>query len=249
MYGCVYGVIFFLLLRAIYIGVFTSYPSCFDGMQNQEEVRVDCGGPCAECEGPVYEPLVVNDSVLTFATVPGRVVVLAKVTNTNREFIAKRFGYSFLITNSDGIQIGRIDGSATLPASTQKYIFGNVEILPQGIKGADTQLLVHDPEWGISGIEYSPAISSPFDVKTVADGTIVRVEGTIKNQGFADADEVEVIALLHDRSDFHDPLYAGKAVIRVRGMSENRFSIPFPASKDLVDRVDLGFTEVFTNIQ
>lgn len=26
-------------------------PSCSDGLQNQNEVRTDCGGPCAACPG------------------------------------------------------------------------------------------------------------------------------------------------------------------------------------------------------
>ena len=25
-------------------------PTCFDGIQNQGELEVDCGGPCAPCE-------------------------------------------------------------------------------------------------------------------------------------------------------------------------------------------------------
>lgn len=249
VYGCLYGIIFVLLLRGSYIAFFTSYPTCFDNLQNQEEERADCGGPCFACSGPVYEPLVLVDPILTFTAVPGRVVVLAKVANTNRDYEAHRLGYIFSILNPEGFTVGRISGTGQIPASSQKYIFGNLEMGAGAIKNSHSLLKFQDPEWSALGGGPEPTLSLPYDVATKTDGVTVRVEGAVKNSSFTDADELEIIVLLRDRSDFHDPLYAGKTVIRVSGMSENRFSVAFPESKELAEQVDPDRTEVFTSIQ
>lgn len=249
VYGCVYGIIFVLLLRGAYIAIFTSYQTCFDNLQNQGEERVDCGGPCPACAGPVYEPLAIVDQIFTFTAVPGRAVVFAKVKNTNREYMARRVEYVFSILNSGGSVLGRVNGNVSIPASSEKYIFGSTEINFTGIKDVYATLRFMEPEWGLLGNGVEQTLSLPFDVTTKTDGTAVRVEGTLKNSNYTDVNEVEVLVLLRDRSDFHDPLYAGKTVIRVRGMSENRFSVVFPPSSVLSDRVDPELTEVFTNIQ
>ena len=34
-------------------GVSVPYPDCYDNIQNQNEQGVDCGGPCAPCQGKV----------------------------------------------------------------------------------------------------------------------------------------------------------------------------------------------------
>lgn len=249
VYGCVYGIIFFLLARGAYIAFFTSYPTCFDNLQNQGEERVDCGGPCTACQGPTYDPLVSVEQPMLFTLIPGRVVVLAKIANTNRNFYAGRFGYIFSVQDSKDVTLNRIVGTESIPASTQKYIFGSMETGPGISKGVRAILELEDPEWSVLGRGSEPTLSLPLDVSTRSDGEVVRVEGTIKNSSFSDADNLEIIVLLRDRSDFHDPLYAGKTVIRVGGMSENRFSIAFPPSHELVDTVDPNRTEVFTSIQ
>lgn len=249
LYGVIYALLFFFIFRGIYGWVATVNPTCFDGLLNQGEEKTDCGGPCTACAGIVFDPLRVEGAVNLFTVVEGRGVLLAKVSNPNTNYSARPFGYVFHVFGADGQLLRDVEGETTLGASTERYVFAAFETAKKPSAFGSASLEVKDSAWSALGDIARPVLSLPQDVKTVEVGNTIRVEGTLKNQGLIDAPEVEVIALLHDRSGFHDPLFAGKAVVGISSMSENKFSVLFPTDKGLADKVDPALTEVFVTIK
>ncbi|MEK7465193.1 MAG: hypothetical protein AAB631_00265 [Patescibacteria group bacterium] len=249
LYGVIYAFIFFFILRGIYGWATAVYPTCFDGISNQGEERADCGGPCTACVGIVFDPLRVEGAVNLFTAVEGRGVLFAKVSNPNTGYSARPFGYVFRVFNTDGQFVRDVEGRTTLAASAQKYIFAAFETAKKPSTFGSASLEIKDSAWSALGDIVRPVLSLPQNVKTIIDGNTIRVEGTLKNQGLMDAPEVEIIALLHDRSGFHDPFFAGKAVVGISSMSENKFSVLFPSDRVLADKVDQALSEVFVNIE
>ena len=49
-YGIIYLVIFGLIGAGIYFALTSKEATCFDGIQNQNEEGVDCGGSCNTCK-------------------------------------------------------------------------------------------------------------------------------------------------------------------------------------------------------
>ena len=71
---------------------FHKAPSCIDGIQNQNEEGIDCGGSCTYlCTASEAEPSV--RFARTFSPLPGRTDVIAYVDNPNTNAAAKQAPY------------------------------------------------------------------------------------------------------------------------------------------------------------
>ncbi len=241
LYGALYLVILFLLFRGVYYFIFPPNSQC-----------VECAGVCADCPASHttnYEPLRVEGTVAVFTSVKGRVVLLAKVLNPNALYAARNTSYVFHVWDREGQLLRDVKGETTIDASSEIYLFETVETThtPATIGAATLEL--GDSAWSVLGEISKPTISLPLNIKTFKNGDVITVEGMIKNQGLIDAPDVEIIVLLHDRSEFHDLLFAGKTSVSIPSMSDSAFSMLFPRDKGLADAVDVGRTEVVRSIQ
>jgi len=109
-------------LAMVFIASFYKTPSCADGVANQEENGIDCGGPCkylcAELQQP---PTVLFTKVLDNGA--GRTDVIALVENKNTNAGAKNVPYSITLYGADQLFIQKIDGSFDLPPGATEPIF------------------------------------------------------------------------------------------------------------------------------
>lgn len=100
----------------IYVATFFPNPTCSDGIQNQGEEGVDCGGVCDRlCQAAVPSldtvwdrAFLVSDSVYNLA---------AYIENPNRNLVARDVPYRFRVFDRNNILI------------TERY--GQMDILPQ----------------------------------------------------------------------------------------------------------------------
>jgi len=90
-------------------------PTCSDKKQNQEEVGIDCGGPCSLlCKSQVSNPVVSWKRFFLVGSGVYNVVVYVENPNTNAG--AKNVGYQIRIFNADGISMYERHGETTMPA-------------------------------------------------------------------------------------------------------------------------------------
>jgi len=75
-------IIFLFILGTIFYFVFKPNESCFDGIQNQNETDIDCGGDCVSCEVKELEDIVVVDGP-KFLKQGGKYFIYQKVLNSN----------------------------------------------------------------------------------------------------------------------------------------------------------------------
>ncbi len=117
----IYLAIFFLIIFGIY-SLFSLKPTCNDGIKNQGEDNVDCGGPCKECK---KIPEIENIQVLEKAILPtgtGQYDVMVKINNPNAQFGIADLEYSFDLLDGGGQVIGRSEGTNFILPSQTKYI-------------------------------------------------------------------------------------------------------------------------------
>lgn len=106
----------FVIAGIIYTATFFPNPTCSDGIQNQGEEGVDCGGVCERlCQAAVPSldtvwdrAFSVSDSVYNLA---------AYIENPNRDLVARDVPYRFRVYDRDNILI------------SERY--GQMDILPQ----------------------------------------------------------------------------------------------------------------------
>lgn len=96
-------------------------PSCSDGIWNQDETGIDCGGSCAYlCKASVVLPSV--SFVRTLQT-NGRIDVAALVENRNPAANVKGARYAIEFFGPDGAPQGSIEGVMDLPAGESVPVF------------------------------------------------------------------------------------------------------------------------------
>lgn len=105
-----------VIAGVIYMATFFPEPTCYDGIQNQGEEGVDCGGPCERiCQDTIPSVDVVWDRA--FLVSDSIYNAAAFIDNPNRDLIARDVPYRFRIYDRDNILV------------YERY--GQMDILPQ----------------------------------------------------------------------------------------------------------------------
>ena len=123
----VYGLIYLIFWCAIGTGIYFLFlkpaPSCFDGIQNEGEQGVDCGGPCAKlCLPSDIQPVAAIGGVSVFTPLAGHATLLVDVVNPNSDFAADTFSYTFDLYDASGNVIQSIPGTSFIYADQTKYL-------------------------------------------------------------------------------------------------------------------------------
>ena len=108
------SVVVFSALSLVVISIVYEVPTCSDGIMNQDERGIDCGGVCVNiCPFDAKPPSVLFARPVS--TVPGRVDVIALVENPNAEAYAPRASYTIELFDSNQILIQSVSGVVALP--------------------------------------------------------------------------------------------------------------------------------------
>ncbi len=207
-YASIIIIVFLLIIGIpIYFAFFRHAPSCFDGIQNQGEVGVDCGGPCSKlCPDEAQNP--VTHWTRFFEISPGVYSVVADVENPNIGTFADNVPYSFKLYDENNVQIAEIDGSTFILPGTQFPIYEAGLLTGDRIPVRADFEFTATPDWqkksyslpGLAIINQSfSASSSP------------RLEADVQNQSDYTITNIELIALVYDENN--NAIGASKTII------------------------------------
>lgn len=170
-------------------------PTCSDKIQNQNEVGVDCGGPCSLlCKSQVSD-LVVSWKRFFFVG-SGVYNVIVYVENPNVEAGAKDVPYQIRIYNADGISMYERHGATTIPAKR------SVPIIETGISfGSQVPARIEfkfDGEivWTKQVSKESPLSTSNNSLTNATSSP--KLVTNIINNGFDSYSNIEVVAIMYD---------------------------------------------------
>ena len=96
-------------------------PSCFDGIKNQDEEEIDCGGPCISCELVNIESL----KVLWTEVIPsekGFYDLAARIKNPNQNYGSGKISYKFEIYDYNDNFVSDYSGETFILPNQTKYI-------------------------------------------------------------------------------------------------------------------------------
>lgn len=243
-----YGALYVLLFIALAWGVFRAAvpaPSCSDGILNQNEENIDCGGTCVSCETVRPEPLRAG-GVQVFGTAQERTVLLGRITNPNSAYAADGVSYAFAVKGRNG-RVNETTPRKTVRvhASERLFLFESAIATPfSDVESAE--IVFYDTVWRPAA-EVPPAALSVSGVALSGDAGTVEVRGKVKNEGPFAARDVRIIAVLFDRSG--NTLFASQtAMDTVAGGSEQEFpAIRFPSGEPWEGNVEASATEVYVS--
>lgn len=187
-------VIFTIIAFASYSIIYEE-PTCFDGKENGLEKGVDCGGSCILiCDGDALDPFVKWSRF--FQVVPGLYNAVAYVENQNTNAKTDYLEYLFTMYDEDNVIIAERRGSIRLnPKSIVPIVetgFNTGAIIPDRI----TFEIVNDLVWNTE--EPNELVLQVIDDVLIQSETNPRVTANIRNVGFDDIEDIEVVAIIYN---------------------------------------------------
>ncbi len=189
-------IIFFLLIGGFYYWFNLPEPSCFDGIQNQGERGVDCGGPCERiCSFDVL-PLKILWTRY-FEVSPGVYSAVALVENQNVNSGVYNVPYNLQLVTSNGVVLIERQGMVKALPETVFAIFESNMVAPSGLVSRALLNLDQDLYWQeVTEREPLMRIFQRSFVNTPSP----RLVANITNETVADYPRVEVVVVMSDAS-------------------------------------------------
>ena len=195
-YGTGFVTFFSMIFTGVYFAFFYTPANCFDGILNNTELGVDCGGGCTLiCSFTVRPPEIVWAE--SFKIVDGQYNAVAYIANKNKEAGTPALTYTFRLFKGNEVIAERKGVTVLPPDSTYPIFEGRVltkdnqvptrtEIV---LENADTWLpaKVGRSQFRTSGIELVGADSRP------------RLSVKLENTELTEAKSVEVVATIFNQ--------------------------------------------------
>jgi len=213
-------------------------PTCFDGIQNQDESGIDCGGVCGGfCLPSDLKPVSLLERPEVFYVGTSRASVLLALTNPNADFAAMDFDYRVTIWGTDGRELQRISGRSFIYAQEIKYILIPALNFSAGeIDRIDFEF--ENPVWVPRDKFPKPSFDILKKETVLEDGELV-VAGSIVNHNSIMFRKVRILAVF--KSLLGHSVGASETEIQNVAARETR---PFIIRHPSIPKVDLSATEV-----
>jgi len=171
-------------------------PTCSDGIQNQGETGIDCGGVCRNLCQRVQEPPIVLWKRV-FELSPGVYHAAAYVENPNINAFALSVPYTFTFYNEKGQPIGDRSGNIRVPPSKRFVVFEPTIPSTEPINRVDFQF-TQEPYWQLAATP--DPVLSVVTKRVLSSETQPRIEAIIRNDSLKTVQNVDVAAILYDAS-------------------------------------------------
>ena len=201
-------------------------PTCNDGIQNQKEEGVDCGGSCAACRVVRFDDVAVL-SYKSFPIGDGSYDALAEIKNPNKDHGAPEFQYIFNFYNADKKLIGERSGKTFILANQTRYVIENNIQLPEPAALADFTIKP-DVSWKKQESYESdlPIFSVKYELVLQGEIRFAKVTGILENKTVYNFSGVEVDIVLVDAGS--QPIAVGKTALDNLRFGESRaFTVLF----------------------
>ena len=240
----VYGIFYLAVLGGIIAGIYFLFlrpaPSCFDGIQNEGEQGVDCGGPCAKAGLPSgTQPITATGPIFIFSPIAGHASVLVQVENANAGLAASSFDYAITLYGADGsTTVASFAGNSFAYADETKYL-----ILPNEPVSASTSradFAVSNVQWISASLMGQPPQFAFTNVTDAVDANgYVDVSGNITDRDVASFNDILIAAVFKTAAG--TPIGASQTQINslTPGATQN-FSISYP----MIPNEDIAATEL-----
>ena len=244
----IFGII---LLAVITAGSFAGYTvlkptaSCMDGVLNQEEERIDCGGPCAACKVVRFSDVEVV--VYHLFSAGGAYDALAQVRNPNSQHGTRALAYTFHFFDESKKVITEKKGTTYLLAGQTRYIVENNIAIKEAVAFVTftvDSLGAWEVQEKLTGQVTLPIFSKKYERVGASEQGFAKVTGTVENQSDYTFASVDIHIVLVDKNK--KPIAVGRTELsNVRFHEGRSFAVLFP--KEIPSPADI-YAEATTNV-
>jgi hypothetical protein len=204
------GALAVAFIAVVSIATFTETPSCTDGVQNQSESGIDCGGPCTYlCTALVQPPTILFTQALS--NTAGRTDVIALVENKNATVAAKDVPYRITLFGTGQSLIQEVTGVLDLPPGAATPIFvPGIASGKQTVVRAFLSIAASAPRWfTFSASERDVPLVS--NTKQSGSVSAPRIEAILTNSTAMPLENVQTIVMVQNKDG--DVIAASETVV------------------------------------
>lgn len=196
-------IIFFVLIFWLFYVVFRTKQTCFDGIKNQNEEDVDCGGVCSKkCKKMDAQALIVGETGVLDGSTSGEYDFFGVVSNPNNLYGSEYFDYKIKFFDENGLVLGEKTGNSFILPGEKKYIIENNIALNK--IPTRSELTISNSKW----IEFNEQYEQP-DLKIINKtfGEITsgvgfyEAKGLVKNDSPYDFAIIKIKVILKDAEE------------------------------------------------
>lgn len=234
LYGFFYLVILLAVVLGAYLLFFQKSSSCFDNIKNQDEVGVDCGGACIDCDLKNVKDLIVQPANI-FDNGNRTTTILATILNPNKTLGIEILPYTIKVFNFEDQEIYSADRRAFIyPGQNRLVLEAGIDVEANNIKSATITLDYDASVWK----KISPPPAKLTDFRTRALGNQIEVVGRVINDNDYSLDQVAVLAVFSNKIGIKAA--ASKTVVgKVEPFSFKTFQIIIPLTEGLLSEINL----------
>lgn len=194
--GIVFAILFGAILLPAYL-FFYKAPTCTDGLMNQGETGVDCGGDCPRICSTAYVP---PEIVWARADQIGSGVynLGAYVKNLNLLGAVRNAPYVFSVYDKEGHLIAERKGTMTIPPHKNTVAFERAVATNKSIPFKVTFAFTNDLSWDKAVPTDDVLVVT--DRQYSSDNTGASLQATVENRGLVTTKNVKVQGVLYDVS-------------------------------------------------
>lgn len=219
--------------------------TCMDGILNQNEEKIDCGGSCAACTVIRYDDIEVI-SYHSFSA-GGAYDAMAQVRNPNPQHGMRSFSYTFHFFNAQQQETGTRTGRTYILAGQTRYIVENnipLNQAPAFVTFSIDMAGVWEEQEKLTGQVVIPIFSKKYEKVSASESGFAKVSGVLENHTSYTFGLVDVHVTLVDAKK--NPIAVGKTQIdNVRFGEQRAFVVLFP--KEIILPADI-YAEAVTNV-
>ncbi len=243
VYGIFYLSAFVGMGFVIYYWFFIPKQTCFDGIKNQNEEAIDCGGVCESCELKTLN--LISGEVKVFSAGKYKSNILVRIENPSSNYFLRNFSYEFNIFSSLGTKLASINKESSILPKEVKYLV---------VSGIDYDY--HDIEkvvFKLINQNWEPVSNlARYDFKTDGikvgiSGRYTEIEGEFENASSLNFSSIRVIGVIFDKAGV--VLNGGTTELNeIKAFGKTPFKIYLPSLPEITAKMDSTKTKVFYEI-
>lgn len=191
------GAVVVAFFVTLLIATFYRAPTCTDGIKNQDEAGIDCGGACSYlCFEQELLPTVLFTKALQSGS--GHTDVIAMVENKNATAAAKNVSYNITLYGAGQSLIQKVTGTMDIPPGTRVPIYvAGIASGKQKAVNAFLDITTSSLRW-FSATNYIRIMPAILNTKQTGTATAPRIEAILANKSISNMTNVKVVVLVRD---------------------------------------------------
>lgn len=179
---------------------FYKSPTCSDGVKNQNEKGVDCGGACIKiCPSDISSPIILWQRA--FQVAPGVYNAVAYIQNPNILSRVDNVGYVFRLYDKDNAMITQKTGRTFLSANQTFAVFEAGIRTGARIPVRTSFEFTEAPYWSQNPANYKDPAVVAENVTLTNDLISPRIDASIRNLSLNAIKTIGVVAIIYDAED------------------------------------------------